>query len=66
MDKFIYLDKKRRIKETTLFDDKNREMVRNILQERFLFFFWISKNILFPLPQKGLTILPDGFIRKEY
>lgn len=65
MDKFIYLDKKRRIKETTLFDDKNREMVRNILQERFLFFFWISTTILFPRPQKGLTLIPDGFIRKE-
>lgn len=65
MDKYIPLDKNHRIKETTLFSEDNKTMVRNILQERFLFFFWISKTILFPLPQKGQTLLPDGFIIKD-
>jgi len=65
MDKFIPLDKNHRIKETTLISEDNKIMVRNILQERFLFFFWISKTIIFPLPQENQTLLPDGFIIKD-
>jgi hypothetical protein len=64
MDKFIPIDNKHRIKETTIIEN-NKIMVRNILQERFLFFFWISKTILFPLPQQNQTLLPDGFIIKD-
>ena len=65
MDKFIPLDKNHRIKETTLISEDNKIMVRNILQEKFLFFFWISKTILFLLPKENQTLLPDGFIIKD-
>lgn len=65
MDKFISIDKNHRIKETTLISEDNKIMVRNILQEKFLFFFWISKTILFPLPKENQTLLPNGFIIKD-
>lgn len=64
MDKFISIDKNHRIKETTIIEN-NKVMVRNILQEKFLFFFWISKTILFPLPKENQTLLPNGFIIKD-
>jgi len=64
MDKFIPIDNNRRIKETTIIEN-NKIMVRNILQERFLFFFWISKSILFPTPKKNQTLLPNGFVINE-
>lgn len=65
MDTFIYFDKNHRMKDITVITPNNRVMVRHILQERFLFFFWITKTILFSLPKKDQTLLPNGFIIKE-
>ena len=59
MDTFVYFGKNHRMKDITVITPNNRVMIRHIFQKRFLF-FWITKTILFSLPQKDQTPLPPN------